>query len=470
MKEKKTALSPEGEVLDRLRMFEESLRELLRLSESGSGSRPVLSRRGTEYIYTTLTEDVCRRCPKYRECFGINKEKTFREIAAILEQASKENRVDGRMASGIFRKQCVYFQPFMEEMMWLFRMLYQNHCWERQLGGLRQVMKKQLVSQYMLMQECRRLLSDGTEVTGLKKRRLTLSLLRRGFRLLSAREYTDEAGIFTVTLSLRPVAGSRKVTGVLRALAGVYGRAFRCADGDTWVRSGGSRISFVEEGGFQVSFGVSRRSKKGETVCGDTFSFTNYNKKKAVMLLSDGMGVGESAGRDSRQLIEAFETMLEAGIHEEYALEILHDVLLGREKAEYATLDAAVISLQTGTLRLLKAGGTATFIRHRQSVERILPSGLPPGCLTEQRFDIHSKKLYDGDMVIMLSDGMLNFETTAGRPSMEEILLGIRPGSAQRFAEELMKAAPEEDHDDDRTVLVAVVRDFYRPGNRAPVQ
>ena len=31
MKEKKTALSPEGEVLDRLRMFEESLRELLRL-------------------------------------------------------------------------------------------------------------------------------------------------------------------------------------------------------------------------------------------------------------------------------------------------------------------------------------------------------------------------------------------------------------------------------------------------------
>ena len=288
MKEKKTALSPEGEVLDRLRMFEESLRELLRLSESGSGRRPVLSRRGTEYIYTTLTEDVCRRCPKYRECFGVNKEKTFREIAAILEQASKENRVDGRMASGIFRKQCVYFQPFMEEMMWLFRMLYQNHCWERQLGGLRQVMKKQLVSQYMLMQECRRLLSDGTEVTGLKKRWLTLSLLRRGFRLLSAREYTDEAGIFTVTLSLRPVAGSRKVTGVLRALAGVYGRAFRCADGDTWVRSGGSRISFVEEGGFQVSFGVSRRSKKGETVCGDTFSFTNYNKNLRVSLIIGG--------------------------------------------------------------------------------------------------------------------------------------------------------------------------------------
>lgn len=48
--------------------------------------------------------------------------------------------------------------------------------------------------------------------------------------------------------------------------------------------------------------------------------------------------------------------MLEAGIHEEYALEILHSTLLTRKKAEYATLDAAVISLQTGTLKTLKAG------------------------------------------------------------------------------------------------------------------
>ncbi len=161
MKEKKRELSLEGEVYHRLQMFEDSLKELLRLSESAEERPEVLSGKGTEFIYTTLTEDVCRRCPKYRECFGRKKEKTLGEISAILEKAASESRVDGRMASGDFRKQCVYFQPFMEEMAWLFRMLYQNRCWERRMSGLRRVMQKQILSQYMLMQECRRLLSVG---------------------------------------------------------------------------------------------------------------------------------------------------------------------------------------------------------------------------------------------------------------------------------------------------------------------
>lgn len=469
MKEKKKELSLEGEVYHRLQMFEDSLRQLLRLSESSGGETEVLSHKGTEYIYTTLTEDVCRRCPKYRECFGGKREKTLAEISSILEKAARETRVDGRMASGEFRKQCVYFQPFMEEMAWLFRILYQNRCWERRMSGLRQIMYKQMLSQYTLMQECRRLLSSGSLVAGERKRKLRLALLRRGFYFIEGREDTDENGIFYVSLTLRPIAGSRKITGVLQALSIAYGRKFRSIGTDAWVHSGKNRISFAQEGSFQVLFGVRRCSKRGEAVCGDTFSFATYNKKRAVMLLSDGMGVGKSAYDDSRKLIESFESMLEAGIHEEYALEVLHNTLLIKEKAEYATLDAAVISLQTGTLKTMKAGGTATFIRHKHSVERILPSGLPPGCLPEQRFDVRCKKLYDGDIVILLSDGMLDFETMSDKvPRMETIIQNIKTTNAQKFADELMQAVPvpSEGHDDDRTVLVAAVWETGRHRNR----
>lgn len=104
----------------------------------------------------------------------------------------------------------------------------------------------------------------------------------------------DESGLLNVSLSLRPIAGSRKITGVLQALAAAYGKEFRAAGTDTWVRSGRNRMEFTEEGGFQVLFGIRRCNKKGEEVCGDSFSFANYNKKRAVMLLSDGMGVGRA--------------------------------------------------------------------------------------------------------------------------------------------------------------------------------
>lgn len=459
VRNKKQGLALEREVFQRLQMFEESMKELLRLSEPFSQEQGILSRTGTEVIYRTLTEDVCRKCPKYRECFGEKKEKTSAEISGILEKACEKMQVDGKMASGEFRKQCVYFQPFIEEMSWLFRLLYQNRCWEHRMEELRQVMRKQMVSQYLLMRECRKILQTGSKIDGLKKRKLQMALFRKGFRLIEGQEYVDEGGVWNVQLILQPLTGAGRVSDVLKSLCAVYHKRFQCNRSDPWIRRGKTRVSFAEEGAFQILFGSKHCNKKGETICGDTFSFINYNKKRAVMVLSDGMGVGREAYDDSRKLIETFESLIEAGIHEEYALEILHNILLVGEKTEFSTLDAAVISLQTGMLKTLKAGGTATFIRHGQAVERIVPSSLPPGCLMDQQFDMSCKKLYNGDMVILVSDGMLDFENLSDDSvKMETIMEKIKTNNAQKFAEELMKMVPlPSEHDDDRTVLVASV-------------
>lgn len=465
MKEKKG--SPESEARRRLRLFEESAEEILRLAEPGEDKKTLLSRAGAEFIYMELTEDVCRKCPRYRECFGKNKERTLEEIRNILEKAEANMQVRGTMASPAFRKRCVYYQPFMEEISWLFRMLYQNYCWEKRIDGLRQVMYRQIASQRLLISECLDLLTRGTEITGWKKRKLSLSLIKRGFLLSGGWEYTDDGGLLNVNLSLRSPAGARKNTGILRSLSALYHKQFQYVGSDVWVRSGRQTLSFVEEGSFQVLFGRWHICKEGETVCGDTYSLANYNKKRAVMLLSDGMGAGEKAQADSRRLLEAFETMLEAGVNEEYVLEILHNTQLMREKKELATMDAAMISLRTGMLKSMKAGGAATFIRRRDSVERIESEGLPPGSLTRQGFSVQYRKLYDGDMVVMVSDGMLDFESRPGNTlRMETILRGITTRNAQSFADALAGAVPppETGHDDDRTVLVAAVWEKGRKG------
>lgn len=131
-----------------------------------------------------------------------------------------------------------------------------------------------------------------------------------------------------------------------------------------------------------------------------------------------------------------------------------------RIRGAFSTIDAAVISLKTGILKLLKAGGMATFIRHKNSVERIMPAALPPGCRIGQQFDLKYKKLYDGDMVIMVSDGMLEFENMPEISFRMESLIGkIKTNNAQVFANELIEAVPvlEDGYDDDRTVLVAAI-------------
>lgn len=453
-------ISLQEEMIERLELFEASVKELIRLSGGITENKEILTSSGRAYVFAVLTEDICRKCPKFRDCYGENQEKTLGEISSIMEQACRKSQVEGQMASGDFRKKCIYFQSMIDEMTWLFRILYQNHRWEKRLTQLRLVMKKQIASQYILIRECRELLSAGQPISGGKGRRLKISLLRQGIQFLEGWERKDENGLWDITLIVKAFPGPKKIENVVKCLSEVYQKNIRYTQSDLWLRSGKNRLTFVEEGNFQVLFGRKHCNKEGENICGDNFSFINYNKKRAVMLLSDGMGVGERAYEESRKLIEAFESMLEAGICEDYVLEILHDVLLTKKNSEFSTLDVGVISLKTGMLKLMKAGGTATFVCHGQNVDRICPETLPPGCLVNQRFELRYKKLYHGDMVVMVSDGMLDFETMPEIPfKMEHILEKIQTHNAQHFAEQLMEALPEypSEHDDDRTVLVASI-------------
>ena len=284
--------SMQGEVMERLELFEDSLKELMHLSGDVPDKKDVLSPVGMTYIYTTLMEDICRKCPKFRECFREKQTETAKEISSIMRQACRKNCVEGQMASPDFRKKCIYFQPMIDEMSWLFRMLYQNYYWENRLAEIRRVMQKQMASQYILIKECRRLLTDGQAIVGRKKRKIKRSLLRQGIHFLEGREWEDENGLWDIRLLVKPLPGPKKTDCIAKCLSEIYQKNIRYSQSDLWLRTGRNRLTFVEEGSFQVLFGRKHCNKEGENICGDNFSFTNYNKKRAVMLLSDGMGVG----------------------------------------------------------------------------------------------------------------------------------------------------------------------------------
>lgn len=60
--------------------------------------------------------------------------------------------------------------------------------------------------------------------------------------------------------------------------------------------------------------GLARVAKSGESVSGDNYSFLELSGTgELLMVLTDGMGSGEMADRDSSNLIEALEYLMEAG-------------------------------------------------------------------------------------------------------------------------------------------------------------
>lgn len=452
-------ISIQQDMLKQLSSFEESANMLYKLSEEVQHGSDEFPSKGFEYIYISLTDKICRNCPAFRECFGPNREDTLEEISYIFGQIERRNCVSTDMASPQFRKKCVYFQAFMEEMSWLYKLAYQNYYWENRLQSLRYSMHGQLAAQMRLISELKNNMETGSQICKKDRIRLSLMLLSKKVLLLDAVEYKKENGWMECILLVKAMPGARKASALSKTLSDYYQREMKLNQEDCWLKGGVNRLSYVEESSFHVVFGKASCNKAGELVNGDTFSLINYSRQRAAMILADGMGTGENALLESKHAIEALENMIQSGMNEEYAVEILHQTLLFQEKNKFSTLDVAVLSLQTGMLKLIKAGGCSTFIRRRDHVERIKVSSLPPGSYDGQQFDLKYKKLYDGDMIIMVSDGVLAFEQMPELPfSMETIMSKIQTNNAQKFAQSLMEAVPTDDkYDDDKTILVASI-------------
>lgn len=57
-------------------------------------------------------------------------------------------------------------------------------------------------------------------------------------------------------------------------------------------------------------------------------------------MISDGMGTGQEAKKESRKIIEVMEELLGAGINESQSVQLLRSMMiLQPEKEKYATLD-----------------------------------------------------------------------------------------------------------------------------------
>ncbi len=202
--------------------------------------------------------------------------------------------------------------------------------------------------------------------------------------------------------------------------------------------------------------GVARAVRADSRVSGDNFSFLYPEGGEVIMLLSDGMGSGEAACRESERVIELLEQFLEAGFKEEAAMRLINSMLVLRtENTMFSTMDITVLHLTTGMCDFMKAGAAATFILRGDWMESISSTTLPAGMLSCVSYDVKQKKLYEGDYVIMVSDGVAESD---GEEFIARALSGSVGGNPQEIANVILEAAMKrEDYQpkDDMTVLVA---------------
>ena len=217
--------------------------------------------------------------------------------------------------------------------------------------------------------------------------------------------------------------------------------------------SQGIHVEMHERAPYRAVVGIGRQQKEGASVSGDNACYFLTDTGTACLLLSDGMGSGAAASRDSRMLITSLERFLRAGISVGDALHAVSPALrLRSDGMRFTTLDAFTLDLFSGRAENLKCGAAPTYMRLNGRWTILPGTALPIGLAEEDELgDAVPLQMNDGDIVVLLSDGV-----TDGTDDkwVRQLLIAHAGDSPKEIAAQLVNKAKGRGHDDDRTVMV----------------
>lgn len=404
---------------------------------------------------------VCENCSRCNLYADSEKEDSY-YLYYLLRAFEQKGHIDFEDMPQMFQSGCRKKEDYLAQLNRSLGRATMNLSWKNRFLESRDAVISQFRELSVILEEFSRQIDRARDITDeyeyiLKKhfRRYHVAL---GNLLLLEYENGQKEAFLTVRTT-----NGRCITSKDAAL--IMGEVM---DGTRWSPAKDSRsiitkqyetVRFLEEGGYRMLYGASRIPKKGEKYSGDNYTFCESPGNQVVMSLSDGMGSGEAAARESKQVVELTEQLLETGFSPRAALKLVNTVLLLAGPEQHpATLDLSCIDLHTGVLEAMKLGAVPTFIIGEEGVEIMEAGEVPMGVLNGVEPVLMSRKLWEGDRIVMVSDGVLDaLPGDDKEQAMQQYLESVEEMGPQELADQVLDfavsfiSAPR----DDMTVLAA---------------
>lgn len=223
------------------------------------------------------------------------------------------------------------------------------------------------------------------------------------------------------------------------------------------------KFTYMSQDKFSMQIGISKTTKAGSPVSGDTNLETKLEDGKYLLAISDGMGSGPEAMKSSKVAIKTLERLLTAGFDKTVSLKLINSILETTQKDDmYATLDVEILDLYSGVMEFVKNGACPTYLKRNKEVQLLKANTLPAGAVENVDLEVYDCDLQDGDIIVMCSDGVIesNDEYINKEVWVKYLLEDMQTDDAQKIADILLKEAIDNDYGtqkDDMTVIVAKI-------------
>lgn len=438
-------------IINRLYATRRALGDISTITEQVAGKLQKLDKAPFD-IQSAVADRVCKKCPYKLRCWQEDFNSTSAALSGLLRQVKQGKIPDPEEFPEPLAGSCRKPQELLSAL---------QECCERQ---------RRLEEGYSKNVQLRSIVLD--QWSGLERligdicadiSRIALQNERTGLRL---REYLARRGIPFQTLSCYEDAGGHTVVelGVPQSVVHNLDRTELSFDfseicdrdfslPDRIEQEGEVLLVFHERPHYRLYSGVAQACSTGKRLCGDSFKFLEESNGRSLVILSDGMGSGSLAAIDSSMATALIGRLAAAQVGLEAALKLVNSAMLIKSGDEsLATVDICLADLYSGCITLYKAGAAPSYVRKAGKVGYVESASLPAGILSAIEFEETCLQLEDGDIVLLVSDGV----TQTGEDWVLDELERFDGADMQRLCERiaaLAKLRRTEQHDDDITVF-----------------
>lgn len=362
-------------------------------------------------ILDALANKVCRSCSVSTICWEKDFYQTYQLLFELLTNKNAGNLTVEQVPIN-FKKRCSRIKKVVHTFNDLLETYNLNSYWESRMFESRELVSGQLKGIAQIMDS----LIVDLEDNGLKQ----LELEKKVRNILKNNQIRFEqisvSGLdkkkFELTITRPSCLGSgecrKKMVPLISHSLGevMYLQPKRCG-----LKNFGEMCCFklYPSRPYQVEHGLAKAAKDSYSVSGDSFTALELKNGKYAFFLSDGMGCGPKAAKKSSAAISLLEQLMGLGFPQELAVRTANSILvLNSPEDSFATLDLLLLDLYSGEAELIKIGSAPSFLKRNCELKTINLNSLPIGILNNIEFCSVKQQVQDGDLVIMVSDGVLD--------------------------------------------------------------
>ncbi|MBS4534692.1 stage II sporulation protein E [Clostridium sp. D2Q-14] len=449
----------------RLKEFSTVFKELSEIFKKVSERERILEENDISKFMDSVASKTCKNCSMNRICWEQDFYNTYQEMFKLINILENKGQINKGDVPELFKKRCVRFERLIEVINQAFNIYKLNYKWEGKILESRQLVSQQLDGVSNIIEDLSNEIYADIKFKEEVEKTIYSELKKENISTNEITVTESQDNKFEIYVDLNVLNNKErmieKVTNIASKVVGYRLIRDRFSTSDLDYGKG-VKFKLIKSNRYNAATRIALYHDNNDCISGDSYTF-GERQNNYYAVLSDGMGRGERAKEESSIAINLLEKFLEVGYDKELALKTINSILVLKSSEEvFTTIDMSILDLYKGSVQFIKIGSAPTFIKKKDKVEIINSTTLPVGILKEVEFNIYESNMEDGDLIIMMSDGILDAHQACDDKEnwMKDIINNISSRNPQTVADKILDEAInicEEANRDDMTVLVTKV-------------